>query len=368
MDFDLGPELAVLREEARDVARAGAARYGRYDDSWINGISKEFSRELAAHGWLGMTWPVEAGGGGRPAIARLVVFEEMITAGAPIAASWVADRQMGPSIITYGTDDQRAELLPPILAGDATWCIGMSEPNAGSDLAGLTTSARRAGDRWVINGQKIWTSLAARADWCYLICRTGTGRSAHEGISEIVVPMDGPGIEVRTIQDLVSNRHFCEVFFTDVEVPVTNLVGVEGDAFRQTMRQLEHERGGIDRLVSNRQLFDRAVAAADTSDPVVRQEIAALETGYRIGRLLVYREALRQAPAGFSAATKCFCTEHEQRVARFAGGVFAMSGTLDDQLGRSIFYAPGYTIMGGTSNVMRTILGERVLGLPREPH
>jgi len=129
----------------------------------------------------------------------------------------------------------------------------------------------------------------------------------------------------------------------------------------------EHERGGIDRLVSNRRLFDGAVAAADTSDPIVRQEIAALETGYRIGRLLVYREALKQAPTGFSAATKCFCTEHEQRVARFAGHVFSLDGTLDDELGRSIAYAPGYTIMGGTSNVMRTILGERVLGLAREP-
>jgi len=195
VDFDVGPELEALREQARAVALAGVARHGRYDDPWINGVSKEFSRELASHGWLGMTWPADAGGGGRPPIERLVVFEQMITAGAPIAASWVADRQMGPSIITYGTPDQRAELLPPILAGDATWCIGMSEPNAGSDLAALTTSARRAGDRWVINGQKIWTSLAARSDWCYLICRTGTGRSPHEGISEIVVPMDSPGIE-----------------------------------------------------------------------------------------------------------------------------------------------------------------------------
>jgi alkylation response protein AidB-like acyl-CoA dehydrogenase len=166
---------------------------------------------------------------------------------------------------------------------------------------------------------------------------------------------------------MTTNRHFCEVFFTDVRVPIENLVGVEGDAFKQTMRQLEHERGGIDRLVSNRALFDDAVAVADTTDPIVRQEIAVLETGYRLGRLLVYREALKQAPAGFSAATKCFCTEHEQRVADFAASVLGPRATADHDLARAIAYGPAYTIMGGTSLIMRNILGERVLGLPREP-
>ena len=228
---------------------------------------------------------------------------------------------MGPSLIAYGTEDQQQRFLPGMLSGDTTWCIGMSEPDAGSDLASLKTFAARDGDRWVIDGQKIWTSFASVADYCYVICRTTTEGPPHRGISEIIVPMDTPGIEVRPVTDMTTNRHFCEVFFTDVRVPIENLVGVEGDAFKQTMRQLEHERGGIDRLVSNRALFDRAVAACDRSDPLVRQEIAALETGYRIGRLLVYREALRQAPAGFSAATKCFCTEHEQRVADFAARV-----------------------------------------------
>jgi alkylation response protein AidB-like acyl-CoA dehydrogenase len=152
-----------------------------------------------------------------------------------------------------------------------------------------------------------------------------------------------------------------------VRVPIENLVGVEGDAFKQTMRQLEHERGGIDRLVSNRVLFDEALAACDRADPLVRQEVAELETGYRLGRLLVYREALGQAPKGFSAATKCFCTEHEQRVADFAARALGPQATADADLTRAIAYAPAYTIMGGTSLIMRNILGERVLGLPREP-
>jgi alkylation response protein AidB-like acyl-CoA dehydrogenase len=367
MDFAWTPEQVELRERARDVAARAVERYGRHNDSWINGFSKQFSKELAAEGWIGMTWPVEHGGGGRHPIDRLIVGEEMIRAGAPIAASWFADRQMGPTLIAYGTDEQRAKFLPDILAGETTWCIGMSEPNAGSDLASLTTSARRDGDHWVINGQKIWTSFGEVADYCYLICRTSNEGPPHAGISEIIVPMQTPGIEVRPITDMTTNRHFCEVFFTDVRVPIGNLVGVEGAAFKQTMRQLEHERGGIDRLVSNHALYLMALERADLEDPKVRQEVARLETGYRIGRILVVREVLGQAPAGFSAATKCFCTEHEWNVAEFVARTLGPAATLWDPVSQGLAYAPGYTIMGGTSNVMRNILGERVLGLPREP-
>jgi alkylation response protein AidB-like acyl-CoA dehydrogenase len=367
MDFAWTPEQLELRAEARKVATDAVARFGRHNDSWINGFSKELAAEMAALGWIGMTWPVEYGGGGRPAIDRLIVGEELIAAGAPIAAMWFADRQMGPTLIAYGRPDQQAEFLPKILSGETTWCIGMSEPNAGSDLAALVTRAERRGDEWVINGQKIWTSFGAVSDYCYLICRTSSDGPPHQGISEIIVPMDTPGIEVRPITDMTANRHFCEVFFTDVHVPVDNLVGVEGNAFTQTMRQLEHERGGIDRLVSNQALYTIALARADRDDPVVRQEIAAIEIGYRIGRILVVREVLKQAPAGFSAATKCFCTEHEVRVAEFVARTLGPEAMLWTEVTRGLAYAPGYTIMGGTSNVMRNILGERVLGLPREP-
>ena len=365
MEFDWTPEQRALRAEAAEVARDAVARFGRSNDSWINGFSKEFAAELAGRGWIGLTWPAEFGGGGRPPIDRLIIGEELIVAGAPIAAMWFADRQMGPSLIKYGRPDQQDAFLPGILSGETTWCIGMSEPNAGSDLASLATTADDGGDHWVINGQKIWTSFGEVADYCYLICRTAKDGPPHRGISEIIVPMSAPGIEVRPIKDMTTNRHFCEVFFTDVRVPAVNLVGVEGAAFKQTMRQLEHERGGIDRLVSNRALYEMAVARADTSDPVIRQEIAALEIAYRIGRILVVREVLKQAPAGFSAATKCLCTEHEQRVSEFVFRTLGPAATLWDEVTRGLCYAPGYTIMGGTSNVMRNILAERVLGLPR---
>jgi alkylation response protein AidB-like acyl-CoA dehydrogenase len=367
VEFSWTPEQQELRTRARKVAEDAVERFGRQNDSWINGFSRQFSRELAAHGWIGMTWPVEHGGGGRPPIERLIVAEEMIAAGAPIAASWFADRQMGPALMTYGTPEQVGQFLPQILSGETTWCIGMSEPEAGSDLAALKTRAVRDGDDFIINGQKIWTSFAEVADYCYLICRTSTEGPPHAGISEVIVPMDTPGIEVRPIQDMTTNRHFCEVFYTDVRVPVANLVGVEGAAFKQTMRQLEHERGGIDRLVSNRALYLMALERADRTDPLVRQDIARLETGYRLGRLLVIREVLHQAPTGFSAATKCFCTEHQWQVAEFVARVLGPDATLWDPLVQGLTYAPGYTIMGGTSNVMRNILGERTLGLPREP-
>ena len=367
MDFDWTAEQEQLRKEARAFAADAVARFGRHNDSWINGYSAELAVELADRGWIGLTWPAEHGGGGRPAIDRLIIGEELIAAGAPIAAMWFADRQMGPTLIAYGRDDQRDAFLPGILSGKTTWCIGMSEPDAGSDLAGLKTTATRDGDHWVINGQKIWTSFAAVSDYCYLICRTGGDGPPHQGISEIIVPMESPGIEVRPITDMTTNRHFCEVFFTDVRVPVGNLVGVEGNAFKQTMRQLEHERGGIDRLVSNRALYQLALDRADRRDPIVRQEIASIETAYRIGRILVIREVLKQAPPGFSAATKCFCTEHEGRVAEFVWRMFGAAGTLWNDVVHGLTYTPGYTIMGGTSNIMRNILGERVLGLPREP-
>ncbi|HAG67485.1 MAG TPA: acyl-CoA dehydrogenase, partial [Acidimicrobium sp.] len=159
MDFEWSPEHVALRTHARTVANDAVARYGRFNDTWMNGYSKDFSIELGALGWIGMTWPTEFGGGGRPAIERLIVAEELIAAGAPIAASWFADRQMGPALIAYGSKQQQNEFLPNMLAGKTTWCIGMSEPNAGSDLASLKTFAQDDGDEWVINGQKIWTSF-----------------------------------------------------------------------------------------------------------------------------------------------------------------------------------------------------------------
>jgi alkylation response protein AidB-like acyl-CoA dehydrogenase len=365
VDFSWTAQQQQLRAEAKEVAADAVARYGWTADSWINGYCPPFARELAARGWIGISWPKEFGGAGRPAIDRMIIAEELIGAGAPVGSYWVAERQMGPSIFTFGTADQQQRYLPAILAGEATWCIGMSEPGAGSDLASLRTRAVRDGEDFVVNGQKIWTSFGAVSDFVYLICRTSADGPPHAGISELIVSMDSPGIEVRPIKDMAGGAHFCEVFFTDVRVPATNLVGVAGAAFKQTMRQLEHERGGIDRLVSNHALYRRALDRADMTDPLVRQEVAQLETRYRLGRLLVYREALGQAPKGFSAATKLFCTEHERKVADFTARTFGADAMLAGDVSRGLCYANSYTIMGGTSNILRNIVAERILGLPR---
>jgi alkylation response protein AidB-like acyl-CoA dehydrogenase len=365
MNFDLPPEVAALAAEAREFADSITATLDQREDSWITGFDREVSRELGRRGWIGMTWPREAGGHGRPALERHVVVETLITAGVPIAASWFADRQIGPTLIAFGTDEQRARYLPEIMAGEALWCLGMSEPGAGSDLAGIGTRAQRDGDEFVVNGQKIWTSFAAKADYCYLIARTDPDAPPHKGMSEFIVPMDTAGITVRPILDMTHNDHFCEVWFDDVRVPAANLVGEQNGSWRQVMRQLEHERGGIDRLVSNRRLFQDVLARCDRSDPCLRQQAADIESRFRIGRMLVLREVLGQAPPSFSAATKVFCTDVEQRVADFAAAALGAEAVLWGRVARAVCYAPAYTIQGGTSTILRNIVGERVLGLPK---
>jgi alkylation response protein AidB-like acyl-CoA dehydrogenase len=377
MDFALDPALRSLRDEAvgfaLDVAR-DLADPGHRENSWIVGYSADVARRLGERGWIGMTWPTAEGGHGRTPLERFVVYEALIEHGAPIAAMWFADRQMGPTMLQFGTTEQRRRFLPGIVAGTSMWCIGMSEPDAGSDLASLRTRAVRDGDHWVVTGRKVWTSGAALADWCYLVARTDPTAPSHRGLSELVVDMRSPGVEVRPIRDMTGDAHFCEITLDRVRVPGDHLVGELNGSFGQLMRQLEHERGGIDRLVSNRMLYRDVLDAelVDPRDPVVRQEIAAIEAGYHIGRLLVLRETLAQAPTGFSAATKVACTEHEQRVARFCARAAGARGLLwgghdgAARIARNICYAPAYTIMGGTSEILRNVLGERVLGLPRE--
>jgi alkylation response protein AidB-like acyl-CoA dehydrogenase len=372
VDFSLPPALSELAADAERVALEAGRRSSFPEDSWIVGYDPAFTREIGRRGWIGMTWPVEEGGHGRTALERFVVYEQLIKHGAPICAGWFADRQMGPTLLQFGSPEQRRRWLPGIVAGESMWCIGMSEPDAGSDVASLRTRAEPASDGWVVNGQKVWTSGAAHADWCYLIARTDPDAPKHAGLSELVVDMHAPGVDVRTIRDMTSNEHFCEVTFTDVRVPASNLIGERNGSFRQLMRQMEHERGGIDRLVSNFALYRDVVPRVDRTDPLVRQEVAAIETAYRIGRLLVLRETLHQAPPGFSAATKTFGTEFEQRLAGFcarwlgpAALVWGDGTGLGGRAARAVCYAPAYTIMGGTVSILRNVLGERVLGLPR---
>ena len=268
MDFELSPELLALQAEAQDVGRAAAAQADLTEDTWIAAPDRTFSLELGKRGWLGMTWPVEAGGGGRSPLERFVVFEALIGDGAPLATSWFADRQMGPTLLQFGTAEQQRTHLPAILDGTSAWSIGMSEPDAGSDVASIRTRAERDGDDFVVNGQKIWNSgrRDGRLDLPHRPHRPrrAAARRACRSSSSTCAR---PGISIVPIKDMTGSDHFCEVFFEDVRVPAENLVGELNGSFRQVMRQMEHERGGIDRLLSNRKLYVDVLPLADTTRP-----------------------------------------------------------------------------------------------------
>jgi len=367
MDFEWPSGLNELRREVLDFVTEATADLDLIDDAWLMQPSKVFNKRLGDRGWIGMRWPHAYGGREASSLEHFTVMETLLLVGAPVSGAWFPDRQIGPVLLQFGTEDQKARWIPGIVAGESSWCIGMSEPDAGSNVAGISTRATATNGGFVVNGQKIWTSGAHEADFCYLICRTSTEGPPHRGISEFVVDMASPGITVNRIRDASGNDHFCEVFFEDVMVPDENLIGEINGSFGQTMKQLEHERGGIDRLVSNKRLYLDALAEADTDDPLIRQQIALIETKYTIGRHLVLRNVMRQVEPTYSAVTKTFATEFEQQVAKFIGEVSGPEAMLTGRVAHNLVYAPSYTIMGGTTQILRNIIGERILGLPREP-
>ena len=385
MDFKLSPAQEAFREEIRGFLRSELAAEPRRirEDGWVVGFSRAFSEKLGRRGWLGLTWPLEYGGQARSVLERLILTEELLRAGAPVAAHWLGDRQVGPSILRFGTAEQRREILPRITSGAIVFCVGLSEPNAGSDAAAVTTQAVEDGDGFVIRGQKIWTSFAHQADYCYLVARTDASGPKHKGISEFIVPMATPGITVRPLLDMTGEHHFNEVFFEDVRVPRTALIGQKDRGWYQIAVQLDYERGGIERVLSNWPLLEDALAAlrgsAGLRDPVMRDRLAGLRVDLEIARLMVYRIAWLadhgRVPNVEAAVAKSFGTELEQRIAETVAGLFQMSalglaGTARAALGgrvaRAVLYAPAYTIQGGTSNILRNIIAHRGLGLPAD--
>ena len=383
MDYRPTPEQEALRRELREfLADDPALRDRRFEeDGWITGYDPGFSKRIGERGWIGLTWPRRYGGSERSYLDRLIVTEELLLAGAPVAAHWFGDRQIGPALLAHGTEEQRDELLPRIARAEIGFCVGMSEPNAGSDLAGLSTRAVVDGGDFVITGQKIWTSFASDAHYCYLVARTDPDSAPHRGISEILVPMDAPGITVRPIPDMVGESHFGEVFFDEVRVPRRWLIGELDRGFYQIMKQLDYERSGIERLISNYPLWRDALALASErgalNDPALRQEVVEIETALRAGRGMIYKVAAilsaGRTPNHEAAVAKVFCTSLEQRiadlVARVLGPAAQLSlGTARAPLGgraaRALLYAPAYTIQGGTNEILRNIIAQRGLGLP----
>ena len=385
VDFKLTPAHEAFREEIRGFLRSElpAERRSVREDGWVVGFSRAFSEKLGKRGWLGLTWPREYGGQARSVLERLILTEELLRAGAPVAAHWLGDRQVGPSILRFGTAEQRREILPRITSGAIVFCVGLSEPNAGSDAAAVTTQAVEDGDGFVIRGQKIWTSFAHQADYCYLVARTDASGPKHKGISEFIVPMATPGITVRPLLDMTGEHHFNEVFFEDVRVPRAALIGQKDRGWYQIAVQLDYERGGIERVLSNWPLLEDALAALRGSavlrDPIVRDRLAGLRVDLETARLMVYRIAWLadhgRVPNVEAAVAKSFGTELEQRIAETVAGLFQMSAlglvgnphaALGGRVARAVLYAPAYTIQGGTSNILRNIIAHRGLGLPAD--
>ena len=363
-----------LRREVRAFVAGERAR-GRFEprcDAWLSGFDPAFSRDLAARGWVGMTWPEEYGGHGRPALERYVVAEELLAAGAPVAAHWFADRQSGPQVHKHGTEPARRRLLTAIAAGECFVSLGMSEPDSGSDLASVRTRGRRADGGWVVSGNKVWTSHAHRSHFISVLCRTSeSDGTRHQGLSVLLVDLAAPGVAVRPITLLNGERDLNEVFFEDVFVPDEMLVGAEGKGWAIVTSELSLERSGPERFLSTYPLFLELVRAARTAD--VRREVGSLVAElWTLRRLSMSVAAMiddGRDPAAQAALVKDLGTCFERRtidVARLvasAGGLDDCAGArLEALISQATLASPGFTLRGGTNEILRGIVARTLCG------
>jgi alkylation response protein AidB-like acyl-CoA dehydrogenase len=367
-----------VRAEVREflAAELAAGTFETRVDTWLSGVDPAFSRKLGERGWLGMTWPAKYGGHERSAMERYAVTEELLAAGAPVAAHWIADRQSGPNLLKFGTEQQRAAILPRIAAGECFFVIGMSEPDSGSDLASIRTRAVRNSDGdWVVDGAKIWTSNAHASHYAITLVRTAPVDTAnrHAGMTQLLVDLSLPGITVNPIRILDGGHHFNEVVFDDVVVPGDMLLGTEGNGWQQVTAELAFERSGPERFLSTYPLvaeFGRRAAASG--------DLAQLAT---LGRLSARLLALRQLSLRIAAAldrgelpdipaalVKDVGTTFEGDVLDEIRRVTDVVPSLDsaDPLARALaeaqLHQPGFTLRGGTNEILRGIVA-RGLGL-----
>lgn len=395
MDFRDSPQEAAFRREVREfIASELPAELRSWQGDWgitaggawhqKGGAIQEWARKLRDKGWMAPAWPREYGGGGLPVIQQFILNEEMTLARAPrpggIGVGWV-----GPTIIIYGSDDQKRTHLPPILAGEVVWCQGFSEPNAGSDLASLQTRAVRDGDDYVINGEKIWCGGAHRSDWMILLARTDPSAPRHKGISYFLVDMTTPGISVQPIPTMAGTREFCQVRFEDARVPKRSLLGEENRGWYMAVTTLEFERSNIGSAVGLILIVRDLVAHARQKttrlweDAGIAYELADRAIEAEIARLLSYRVIsiqARQQPVTYEASiAKLFTSELDQRVAATGLKLLGLYGQLErgspraplsGRLERLYLYSVASTIGGGTSEVQRNIVATRGLGLPRD--
>ena len=363
------PVRAFLAEAVRAIPAHIRAR------SW-SGFDREFSLELGRRGWLGITLPKEYGGGGRSPYARYVLVEEFLNFGAPVGAHWIADRQSGPLILKFGSEAQKRFYLPPICRGESFFCIGMSEPDAGSDLASVRTRAVRTDAGWTLSGQKIWTSNAQASQYMIALVRTsGEAGDRQKGLSQLIVDLSLPGITVRPITDLAGDSNFCEVFFDQVQLGADALIGEEGKGWEQVTAELAFERSGPERLYSSIVLFDQWLAYIRT--PAGRRPESLRLAGKIISQLAPLRamsiavtEKLVSggSPVVEAALVKDLGTTVEQLIpAAIADDLFSRElQNAPLELLLTLNYvtqvAPTYSLRGGTRDILRGMIA-RGLGL-----
>ncbi len=409
MELDYPPEAEAFRLEVRAWLEENLPE-GWFDEGFVlegdarTDFYEAWTGKLHEGRWLCASWPKEYGGRGLELMDAVVLAEEFHRAGAPVRADFFGDTLVGPTILQWGTDAQKQEFIPKILSGEIAWCQGFSEPDAGSDLASLSTRATLDGDEWVINGQKIWTTQGFKADYVFILCRTDPDAPKHKGISYLLCPMRQPGIEVRPIRQPDGSAEFCEVFFTDARCPKDNVVGGVNNGWAVAMTTLGFERGTS--ATTGYRRFEKeyedvlAIARANgrSQDPMVRQDLVAAWTKVQIMRINGLRSlstqiAGRKDPsmAALGATNKMFWSEFHQQLMNLAIDVLGPAGQIltgdpsreeavpgygarqiseaypASVLQSSFFFSRSETIWGGTSQIQRNIVGERVLGLPKEP-
>ena len=339
---------------------------------------REFSSKMAARGWVGMALPSRWGGSDRTAVQRFIVVEEMLRWGAPVGHHWVADRQTGPVILKFGSDEQRERFLPPICRGELGFSIGMSEPDSGSDLASVSTRAERADDGWVVNGTKIWTSNAHMNDWFICLLRTAPMEDGnkHAGLSQFLIDLRSPGLEISPIPFLDGSHHFNEVTFHDVFVPDINVVGQPGMGWHQNTTEMAYERGGPDRWLSPFSTVEqllREASGTPMEDAVsdLFGELAARWWGIRNLSLSVARLIDEgEAPSVESALVKEMGTRYEQEVVEKLVQLIDEEYSPESEslferlLAQCVVTFPGNTIRGGTIEILRSVASKGLQGLP----
>jgi alkylation response protein AidB-like acyl-CoA dehydrogenase len=393
MDLNLTPEGTKFRDELRTWLEANVPKdWGEWREKPLEEsfpYLRAWQRKLYEGGWAAVSWPKEYGGRGATLMEQSLFWEEMARVEAPPMANSLGLGLIGPTIIAYGTDEQKKRFIPKILSAEEIWCQGFSEPNAGSDLAALQTEARLDGDHYVVNGQKVWTSYGWIGNWCELVVRTDSSVPKHKGLSVLLIDMKSPGVEVRPLKQMTGESEFNEIFFRDVRVPVANLLGKVNDGWNVAVSTLMYERGSygarlhlifkraITRLIELSHKFQKDGHPA-AQDPITRQKLAQCYAEIEIMRWNQLRAFSRVTATGVpgpeGSIQKIFWSELNQRLQQIAQEMFGAYGQLlagDNYAVDNGIWSYGYlrtrgnTIEAGTSEVQRNIIGHFVLGLPR---